>query len=603
MSLNFYCKEEDNNREESINRYKNIFTNYEKNIPSLSEALTQMFISSYLDKKKVDELNKDIITKCKVRIDPDFDLIKSKYENITKEDAYIICSYTCESIDREYSPYKILNKNLVSNNRQNGVNNISKYLYIFLAALRKLPRYYPENKMLYRCLTCKVNLSENNKEIVPYKIGNKKTFWGFTSTSPDPNMTYSFLKAKEQMKTGTIFSLSGDIWGYNIELFNFFHEKEILLEPERKFIVSNVLPPINEIININCNILKTDLVLSDDNNLNSNIDFSDPKEVENKDNINIIDYAIRFEMEIKLNENDKYTSGIGILCNIPSKNIKALITYNHMLNLDFLNKGEKMTLYINKKEYEINIKMNRYKYTNEDLDITIIEILSADKIKNFIEIDKFINSRNYTDSNIISIYLNKEKQLDLMDGIITEKIDENYLCNIESIKEGIILLKENSKLLGILKENNNKVHIIPINIIINKINFIKCIYEIKKENIKKDINIINNKDYFEENEEIKKEINFIINGEIKSNILTYKFDKEGNYLIYIISHNLLSNMSYLFCKCFTLKEINLSSFNTKLVNKMEHMFSGCSLLKELNLSSFNTNQVTNMSYMFFIVLH
>ena len=569
MSLNFYCKEEDNNREESINRYKNIFTNYEKNIPSLSEALTQMFISSYLDKKKVDELNKDIITKCKVRIDPDFDLIKSKYENITKEDAYIICSYTCESIDREYSPYKILNKNLVSNNRQNGVNNISKYLYIFLAALRKLPRYYPENKMLYRCLTCKVNLSENNKEIVPYKIGNKKTFWGFTSTSPDPNMTYSFLKAKEQMKTGTIFSLSGDIWGYNIELFNFFHEKEILLEPERKFIVSNVLPPINEIININCNILKTILILSDDNNLNSNIDLSDPKEVENKDNINIIDYAIRFEMEIKLNENDKYTSGIGILCNIPSKNIKALITYNHMLNLDFLNKGEKMTLYINKKEYEINIKMNRYKYTNKDLDITIIEILSADKIKNFIEIDKFINSRNYTDSNIISIYLNKEKQLDLMDGIITEKIDENYLCNIESIKEGIILLKENSKLLGILKENNNKVHIIPINIIINKINFIKCIYEIKKENIKKDINIINNKDYFEENEEIKKEINFIINGEIKSNILTYKFDKEGNYLIYIISHNLLSNMSYLFCKCFTLKEINLSSFNTKLVNKIK----------------------------------
>ena len=167
----------------------------------------------------------------------------------------------------------------MSNNRQNGVNNISKYLYIFLAALRKLPRYYPENKMLYRCLTCKVNLSENNKEIVPYKIGNKKTFWGFTSTSPDPNMTYSFLKAKEQMKTGTIFSLSGDIWGYNIELFNFFHEKEILLEPERKFIVSNVLPPINEIININCNILKTDLILSDDNNLNSNIDLSDPKEV------------------------------------------------------------------------------------------------------------------------------------------------------------------------------------------------------------------------------------------------------------------------------------------------------------------------------------
>ena len=53
-----------------------------------------------------------------------------------------------------------------------------------------------------------------------------------------------------------------------------------------------------------------------------------------------------------------------------------------MLNFDFLNKGEKLILYINKKEKEINIKINRYKYTNEELDITIIEILDTDNIKN-----------------------------------------------------------------------------------------------------------------------------------------------------------------------------------------------------------------------------
>ena len=159
MSLNFYCKEEENSREESINRYKNIFKNYEKKTPSLSEALTQMFRSADLGKEKIKELTEDIINQCKDRIDPDFDIIKKKYENITKEDAYIICSYTCESIDREYSPYRILNQNLVSNNRQNGVNNVSKYLYIFLKSLRKLPRYYPEKKVLYRCLTCHVILS------------------------------------------------------------------------------------------------------------------------------------------------------------------------------------------------------------------------------------------------------------------------------------------------------------------------------------------------------------------------------------------------------------------------------------------------------------
>ena len=31
---------------------------------------------------------------------------------------------------------------------------------------------------------------------------------------------------------------------------------------------------------------------------------------------------------------------------------------------------------------------------------------------------------------------------------------------------------------------------------------------------------------------------------------------------------------------------------------MSHMFSECSSLKELNLSNFNTNNVTDMSYMF-----
>ena len=41
---------------------------------------------------------------------------------------------------------------------------------------------------------------------------------------------------------------------------------------------------------------------------------------------------------------------IGILCNIPDKKIKALITYNHTINFNFLNEGKKLVLYINKKE-------------------------------------------------------------------------------------------------------------------------------------------------------------------------------------------------------------------------------------------------------------
>ena len=86
--------------------------------------------------------------------------------------------------------------------------------------------------------------------MVRYITGNKKTFWGFTSTSTNPNTTYNFLQDENSLKAGTIFTLGGDVWGYDITLFNYYGEKEILLEPERKFIIDNVLPPLNEIISL-----------------------------------------------------------------------------------------------------------------------------------------------------------------------------------------------------------------------------------------------------------------------------------------------------------------------------------------------------------------
>ena len=39
------------------------------------------------------------------------------------------------------------------------------------------------------------------------------------------------------------------------------------------------------------------------------------------------------------------------------------------------------------------------------------------------------------------------------------------MCNIESINEGIIILKDNKKLLGIMKEKDKRMNIIPMNII------------------------------------------------------------------------------------------------------------------------------------------
>ena len=203
MSLIYYEEEEDNNKEESINNYKNLFVEYEKKIPTLSEALDQMFIASGATKEKSDELIKDILSKCHKKIDKNIEKIQEKYTNISKNDAYIICSYTCESKEKKFNPYKLLNSGLVSENRENGINNISKYLYIFLNSLRKLEIYIPpkNNKYLYRCITNKVSLTDDpyNEKYFPYVLGNCKTFWGFTSTSFNVKTTYNFLKREQYL--------------------------------------------------------------------------------------------------------------------------------------------------------------------------------------------------------------------------------------------------------------------------------------------------------------------------------------------------------------------------------------------------------------------
>ena len=136
--------------------------------------------------------------------------------------------------------------------------------------------------------------------------------------------------------------------------------------------------------------MNSNLILTDTDYKKSNIISKNTIEDE-EDYSNLNEFITKFEMEAKIDKEIKYASGIGVLCNIPSKNIKALITYNHLMNIDFVLKGQKIILYINKKEYEINLKVTRYFYSNEEFDITIIEILDIDCVKNFIEIDKFIN--------------------------------------------------------------------------------------------------------------------------------------------------------------------------------------------------------------------
>ena len=69
----------------------------------------------------------------------------------------------------------LLNANLVSNDRKNGLICIDKYFFIFLRTLRLLKKCKKEQ--LFRCINCKVKLEDNpnNNKYIPYKEGYKKT--------------------------------------------------------------------------------------------------------------------------------------------------------------------------------------------------------------------------------------------------------------------------------------------------------------------------------------------------------------------------------------------------------------------------------------------
>ena len=54
----------------------------------------------------------------------------------------------------------------------------------------------------------------------------------------------------------------------------------------------------------------------------------------------------------------------------------------------------------------------------------------------------------------------------------------------------------------------------------------------------------------------------------------------------------------MFYECSSLKELNLSNFNTDKVKYMSDMFNGCSSLKILNLINFKINHYTDIFNIF-----
>ena len=266
MSLFFYPNNEDIPKKESINNFENIFLEYiNKNI-NLEEALNELFISARLSESRAKFLTKKIYEASQIIINKNYDLIHKKYPLITKDEAITICSYSYQEDEFGYNPYEILNRNLCEENRIEGIKNISKYFFIFLKALRKLEVYYPKQKYLYRCINKEVTLKDNfifNNKQETYYYGRNKIFWGFISITTTENFTYYLNNKLKEIKT--IFDIFGNIWGYDISLFNESKNEHIILEPESNCFLLNVIPPNKRskknIIHIQCKMEKNPLIL------------------------------------------------------------------------------------------------------------------------------------------------------------------------------------------------------------------------------------------------------------------------------------------------------------------------------------------------------
>ena len=282
--------------------------------------------------------------------------------------------------------------------------------------------------------------------------------------------------------------------------------------------------------------------------------------------------------------------GTGFFTKIPYKLklLPVLITNNHVINKDDILNNKKFSIYLNndKKIKRIELDNNRLKYTNEKLDITIIEIKDNDKLNNkYLELDdeimNYIKLNKKEDINYLSdIYSNnsiylinypEDKNVVVSYGQSPD-FSESEIFHKCTTKEGSsgspILLINNQKLIGIhygfskhydfnkgrlliysiIEFENIKNNLLLINkegkcLNYNKKNnYIIAEFEIKNDNEK--IRIINSyeqyyrewelSDYekeYKNEKEIKDNCEIYINDKLISFSYFHKFIKKGKYKI------------------------------------------------------------------------
>ena len=331
------------------------------------------------------------------------------------------------------------------------------------------------------------------------------------------------------------------------------------------------------------------------------------------------------------------------------------------------NKQIKLFLNEGKVIKTISINNNKNIYINDKYGVTLIEIKDDNEINDFLELDKFLledfddfkglkeleesNDKEEEDypkdffrnKSIYIPHYQNNKKVFVSFGTVNDFNDFEiiHFCNINDNETGSsgapIIDLENKTVIGIYKhekkledkrcgiflelaakdfaEKNlkNLDNIINISLRcsiskINKINMIKIKLIVDEESIGKRLYFLDNcnnnikdcqshlKELNENNVEIE------INGNKSNYTKSFIPTKTKNEIVLKFKKPMI-DCSYMFYKCSSISEIDLSLFDTESVTNMECMFAFCSNLKYIDLSYLDTKNVKNMDKMFFLCLN
>ena len=300
---------------------------------------------------------------------------------------------------------------------------------------------------------------------------------------------------------------------------------------------------------------------------------------------------------ISLEQNEKINGQLkNAICNIILKNgergtgffmkiknpdnkhlLPVLLTCNHVIDKSILSKSDNLDIQINNTLQSIKLK-DRIIYTNEEKDITIIEIKEKkDNIQNFLTLDEENQDNRITGKTVYILQYLDEEGPSVSFGIIKD-IDKNqfaHSCNTNYGSSGsAICYLKNNKVIGIHKGASNINNYNFGRFLNNSINdFIKKINENKiTEIILKSLKNQPIKKVYIEDRRINKD-----NNSDETEFKIFDISSENNINIEkIINEKKIideceNDMSYISHTFKNIKILNLTNNNLSDINILEKM--------------------------------